>query len=1142
MQRATFGTVLALFVAAMTGVTRADPAAAPIALHGPAIGNNRYQSKIESVDGTPDVDDFVGDMLPGEALTASVVAAKKSTLRPRLELIGPDGVAVNVAVKVPKAGTSAQFKSFVIPATGAWTVRVSGAGGTQGDYVITFSVKKTRPQTVHGRQLGDDQPTFKVEKFRGVDGGLFDLKLTWTKTSNPVELRSLTDPHGGDVLAPDGKPAVEHASTDLRRRTVSLTGMPLHVGDGEYALRVRTVQGTSTYDAVFVVTPRSRAQGRRPIVLSGVEPVLATVAAPLRGRAGFVLNVQGEHFSVAPRPRVWFGDYEGAVLDVAPDGKSISVRVPQGVPGTAVSVTVANGDGQATGRANYFFYLQPIVVTDVVDDDRAPVRNASAEGGKLVHVLGAFFEAGQKVSMGGADARVVGVQSAGEMLVVTPTAPPGDSHVVVTDVYGGVASSAFTIHFKAPPTFDPHPYDPPVAKVNSPAFVTVKGKNFLEDDQLSFAGAPVNSTFVDGQTRTFNVPALTEGSYSVTLTDDIGTVKRGPDFFVAPPPTITAVTIVAGPHIGTTKIPVSGGATIQVDGAHFHDTDVVTLGGAAVTFDSHTATRFTFTAPAGAPGDATLSVVDGAGQSATVANALRYVGYTDATAARSPGASATDSLTADRGAVGDLDGDGKVDDLVVVSSYYTYVGTRTELTRLYFGDATGKLVDVTATKFPAAGTDSSGADDWNATAVAVGDVDGAHGVDVVIAGVSPYGPYYGVYKSVRMFLNDGSGGFTQDEVDAPPSAYVAGVRAVDQTGAYFLVYSTVFETGYPTSVAIGDLDHDGKPEIVVGRDHYDFRYVGIDPTQVDFTQTPPYVQSANVNYLSVFQYNSATKIYKNDIAGGNGFVDRTAAWMPSAGDSVTPPTACFQSLDLALGDVDGDGNVDIVETWDDPTTVSAFGTYVGTNVDSPRIATRVLRNNGTGVLTDVTASWMPAGSQNEFWQANRLALVDLNKDGKPDLVLLHAAGTDAFNTSPPSFGSTALRVLRNTGTAFVDVTATAIPALPGNGDNFRGGALAVRDVDGDGWVDILIGTMEPMTDAAGNPLPRTRLLRGGPGLVFTLDTAFLPTVDKDSGEATDIVLVGDLAGRPDPSLVLLSNTAPLNSAAGELLRILDWNR
>jgi hypothetical protein len=1142
MQRAAFGTVLALLLASMTGVTRADPSVNPIPLHGPAIGNNRYQASIQSVDGVPDVDDYVGEMLPGESLSASVVAVKKSKLRPRLTLIGPDGAPVAVAVKIANSGTSAQFKGFLIPSTGPWAVRVSGAGGTEGDYAVTFSVKTTRPQTVHAHQLGDDQPTFKVEKFRGVDGGLLDLRLTWTKTSNPVELRTLTDPHGGEVLTSDGKKAVESAVTDLRRRTVSLTGIPLHVGAGDYSLRVRTLQGTSTYDAVFTVTPRTRAPARRPVVLSGVEPVLKDIATPLRGRPGFALIVEGEHFSIAPRPHVFFGDYEGGVLDVAPDGKSLTVRVPQGVPGTTVPVVVANGDGQATGRANYFRYLQPILVTDVVDDSGTPVRNVSAEGGLLVHVLGAFFEQGQKVTMGGVDARIAAVQSPGEMLVVTPAAPQGDTHVVVTDVYGGVSASVFTIHFKTPPTFDAFPYHPPVAAVNSPVLVTVKGKNFLEDDQLAFAGTPVNSTFVDDKTRTFNVPGLPEGAYAITLTDDIGTVKRGPDFFVTPPPSITAVTIVAGPHIGATKIPVSGGATIQVDGAHFHDTDAVTIGGTAVTFDSHSATRFTFKAPAGAPGDATLSVVDGAGQSATAANALRYVGYTDATSSRSPGASAADSLTADRGAVGDLDGDGKVDDLVIVSSYYTYIGTRTELTRLYFGDDQGKFVDVTATKFPAAGSDSSGSDDWNAAAVAVGDVDGTHGVDVVIAGVAPYGPNYGVYKSVRLFLNDGSGGFTQDEADAPPSSYVAGVRAVDQTGAYFVVYSAVFETGYPTSVAIGDLDHDGKPDIVVGRDHYDFRYVGIDPTQVDFTRTPAYVQSGNVNYLSVFQYRPAIKVFKNDMAHGNGFVDRTAAWMPSAGDSVSAPVPCFQTLDLALGDVDGDGNVDVVQTWDDPTTVTAFGTYSGTNIDMPRVATRVLRNNGTGVLSDVTASWMPVGSQNEFWQASRLALVDLNKDGKPDLVLLHAVGTDAFNTSPPSFGSTALRVLRNTGSAFVDVTATAIPALPGNGDNFRGDALAVRDVDGDGWPDILIGTTEPMTDADGNPLPRTRLFRGGPNFVFTLDTAFLPSIDKDTGEATDILLIGDLAGRADPSLVLLSNTTPLHSAGGEMLRVLDWNR
>src|SRR5207237_655585 len=145
------------------------------------------------------------------------------------------------------------------------------------------------------------------------------------------------------------------------------------------------------------------------------------------------------------------------------------------------------------------------------------------------------------------------------------------------------------------------------------------------------------------------------------------------------PPMITAVTVVAGPLAGVKGIPLVGGSTIQVDGEFFHYTDTVTLGTAARTatvagFLTHTPTRFTFAAPPGTLGDAALTVTDGAGQTASFANAVRYVGYTDATAARSPGASAVDSLIADRGAVGDLDRDGHADDVVLVSSYYTYLG------------------------------------------------------------------------------------------------------------------------------------------------------------------------------------------------------------------------------------------------------------------------------------------------------------------------------------------------------------------------------------------------------------------------------------------------------------------------------------
>ena len=87
----------------------------------------------------------------------------------------------------------------------------------------------------------------------------------------------------------------------------------------------------------------------------------------------------------------------------------------------------------------------------------------------------------------------------------------------------------------------------------------------------------------------FTAPALPAGAYAVTLTDSIGTVERGPDFTVKPPPTITSVAIIAGARVGTTGLPVTGGSTIQVDGTNFHETDTVTLGGNACTATSHTA-------------------------------------------------------------------------------------------------------------------------------------------------------------------------------------------------------------------------------------------------------------------------------------------------------------------------------------------------------------------------------------------------------------------------------------------------------------------------------------------------------------------------------------------------------------------------
>jgi hypothetical protein len=1132
----------AALVAAVVGVGFAAsvPDAAPA--FGPRFGQNSYTTSIAGDAGVPDVDDYVESLRRGETLSVSVASVRHSHLLPRIELIGPDGAEAKPKFRTSKSGAAVQFKGFAIAQSGRWTVRVTGAGSTEGDYTIAFSVKPA-PVTAFRRQhLGDDQPLFKIHNFAGLDGALLNFTLTWSAKELPVELRSMTDPNGHEVLTPDGTKAFEAVKTDLKRRTLTLAALPLHSGDGDYAIRVRTLQGSATYDVRFDVQPQGRPHGRRPATLTSTEPFLDPAPDPIRGRPGFNLRLHGRNFSTPTVPTVFFGTTAGSTSAVATDGTYVDVVVPQGVPGTIVSVAVVNADGQAAVRSAYFNYLQPIKVTDLVDDGGVPVRSGSTRGGRTLHLLGAFFETGQVVRFGGAVAAVTNVASAGELTLVTPASAPGPVDVTITDVFGGVATSDFQFTFKSPPTFDAAPYTPSVAAVQTPVTVTIHGRFFEAADQLAFDGVPVDSVFLSPTMRRFSTPALPAGAYVVTLTDSIGSVERGPDFTVKPPPTITAVSIVSGPHSGATGIPALGGTTIRVDGTNFHETDVVTLAGNAVTFSSHTATSFTFDAPPGSFGAASLTVTDGANQSASLANALRYVGYSDATTSRSPGATAADSLIGNRGAVGDLDNDGAADDLVLVTSYY-YIGTRIEMTRVFLGNGSGVLVDKTATNFPAAGSDSSGADNWNASALAIGDVDAAHGADILIGGFPPYGQGGGVYKSIRLFTNDGSGRFTQDEADAPPSAYTPGVIAVDSTGAYFTVYGTIFEAGAVTAMAIGDLDKDGDPDLVVGRDHYELHYVGIDPTTVDFSTYPAHVTTPTVSYLSYFTYVSATKIFDNDFAHAKGFVAKTAAAMPSGGDSLTPPKPSFQVRDLVLGDIDKDGDLDIVETWDDPTTVSAFGTYVGTGVDTPRTSTRVLLNNGTGKFTDATSSWMPAAASPEFWQANRMALADLDKDGDLDLVLLHSLGTDAFNTKPPSFSKTALRVLRNDGTGhgFKDVTATAIPALPGSGDNFRGTALAIRDVDGDGWPDILVGTTESLTDSSGNAVHATRLFRGGPGLKFTLDSVFLTSAQSDSGEVNDILL-GDLAGTTDPSVILVTVATPQHSVNGESLRVLDWHR
>ncbi len=297
-------------------------------------------------------------------------------------------------------------------------------------------------------------------------------------------------------------------------------------------------------------------------------------------------------------------------------------------------------------------------------------------------------------------------------------------------------------------------------------------------------------------------------------------------------------------------------------------------------------------------------------------------------------------------AVGDIDGDGDPD---------VVFGNEGQ-SRLLLNDGRGRFTDATGTHLPQSLLRTRD--------VALGDVDGDGDLDLVLGNWWSYWSYDG--PQTRLYRNDGAGVF----VDATATNVPIDTDATD-------------------AVALGDVDGDGDLDLVIGNGAFG------DPQQ--------------------------NRLYRNDGAGV--FTDATATHLPARLD---------HTRDVALGDIDGDGDLDLVVgngfLYQSPYTL----TYGEQN--------RLLRNDGQGHFTDVTATQLPV--DDDFTQA--VALGDVDGDGDLDLV---CGNTDSL------FQSGQNRLYTNDGQGhFTDATAAQFPAV-----NDKTDGLAFGDVDGDGDLDLVAG-------------------------------------------------------------------------------------
>lgn len=642
----------------------------------------------------------------------------------------------------------------------------------------------------------------------------------------------------------------------------------------------------------------------------------------------------------------------------------------------------------------------------------------SGVAGTQVKILGSNFTNATSVKFGGVAAASFAVDSATGITAIVADGATGN--VEVTTDFGTAALPGFTYNGPVITSFNP-------ASGISGTVVTITGANFTGATAVKFGGAPASSFIVNSSTViTATVGAGASGNVTVTSPNGTGSLAG----FSYNLPIITSFTPASG----------AVGTSVVISGQHFDpipSNNIVYFGAVKAAVSASTDSTIFVTVPAGAtyqPLTVTVSnvtgysnkpftVTFGGGGSPFISTS--FIPKVDFDCGNNPHSVAT----------GDFDGDGKIDILVPKGNSNTVSVFKNT-------SSVGSISFASKLELLAPGSQHEGS--------AVGDIDGDGKLDFVVVNGT-------TYYTVSVFRN----------------TTTAGNMSFDSKIDYLTGNS-------PYSAALSDLNGDGRPELIVANNGADTISVYKNlsspgsisfATKLDFySGTHPYGISAGdldgdgkPDLVFTTQgANSALSILRNTSASGD----------ISFAPKIDLTTLAGPFL-VSIGDLDADDKPDLAAVNSNSNTVAvlrnkstpgnisfgrtpdfATGNYpvcvsiADLNGDGkPDLATSNRFSNDVSLLRNISTPGNISFETHVDYPVNTdplfAAVGDLDGDGRPDLISANSAtnvisvlkNIIGANVAPtitsftPTFGL-AGTVVKITGTNFTGTTTVAFGAIP----------------------------------------------------------------------------------------------------------------